>query len=226
MKSRFTFIFVLTLMLNIQSVLSQDSCRVLVPESQGSYEGGCKKGLANGQGTAIGEDRYQGEFRKGLPDGMGTYYWSNGAVYYGQWSKGRRNGSGVYTFRVDGRDSILTGVWKNDIFVGKAKTQPTVAYRKNIESYYFFNSEGLQDRVLIDFRQNGMQNSRVENLMLDADSGMPVQVGQKYGFDNVVFPITVSVRYDTYNKMGTQRINVVLQFTVYDKGDWEVVIKN
>ena len=120
----------------------------------------------------------------------------------------------------------MTGVWKNDVFVGKAKTKPSVAYRKNIESYYFFNSEGLQDRVLIDFRQNGMQNSRVENLMLDADSGMPVQVGQKYGFDNVVFPITISVRYDTYNKMGTQQINVVLQFTVYDKGDWEVVVKN
>jgi len=87
-------------------------------------------------------------------------------------------------------------------------------------------TKGIQSRVLFDFHQNGMQNSRVSNLMMSADSGTPAQVGQIRVFDNVIFPVTISVRYDTYNKLGTQSLNCNFEVTIYEEGDWEVILKN
>jgi hypothetical protein len=55
-----------------------EDCKVLLPALSGSYEGSCKKGVADGRGKASGTDAYEGEFRKGLPDGKGTCTWSNG----------------------------------------------------------------------------------------------------------------------------------------------------
>lgn len=96
----------------------------------------------------------------------------------------------------------------------------------NIDSYDFRITGGILERVLISFKQNGSQNTRVENLMLNSSSGTITQRGQLKGFDNVEFPVTISVRYDTYNKMGTQKINSYIEFVIYEKGDWEVRLKN
>jgi hypothetical protein len=205
---------------------SQDSCRVLVPALQGDYKGACKHGLAHGEGIAMGDDIYRGSFRKGYPDGYGTYYWSNGATYQGQWRKGKRNGKGSYSFKIDGRDSSLVGIWKNDIYMGVEHKNPEVNRSYNIDSYSFNLTGGIQNRVLISFKQNGSQNTRVDNLLLNASSGTLSQTGQLRGFDNVEFPVTISVRYDTYNKMGTQIINAYIEFVIYEKGDWKVRLKN
>lgn len=40
------------------------ACRVLLPEIADYYEGGCKKGLADGIGKAQGTDQYEGSFKK------------------------------------------------------------------------------------------------------------------------------------------------------------------
>jgi hypothetical protein len=57
-----------------------ENCKVLLPALSGNYEGGCKKGLADGKGKASGTDVYEGEFSKELPHGKGTYTWSNGVI--------------------------------------------------------------------------------------------------------------------------------------------------
>ena len=208
------------------SLYSQDSCRVLMPNIQGEYKGACKHGLAHGQGLAIGKDIYRGSFKKGFPDGFGTYYWANGAIYQGNWKKGKRNGKGSYSFKKDGRDTSLVGIWKNDVFIGIEHKQAYVNRSYNIDSYSFNLTAGIQNRVLISFKQNGSQNTRIDNLMLNSSSGTITQIGQLRGFDNVVFPVTISVRYDTYNKLGTQIINSYIEFVIYEKGDWEVRLKN
>jgi len=43
----------------------------MVPALQGTYDGGCKNGMAQGKGTARGTDTYMGFFKNGLPNGKG-----------------------------------------------------------------------------------------------------------------------------------------------------------
>lgn len=218
--------FIIMFLIMVFGAYAQDSCHVLNPAIQESYEGGCKNGLAHGEGLAKGVDTYQGRFKKGLPDGYGTYNWANGTIYQGDWKKGKRSGRGTYSYSVDGRDTSIIGLWKDDEYIGKEIKHPQVTRSQNIDSYDFRITGGILERVLISFKQNGSQNTRVDNLMLNSSSGTITQMGQLKGFDNVEFPVTISVRYDTYNKMGTQKINSYIEFVIYEEGDWEVRLKN
>ena len=77
------------------SALAAD-CRVLDPELHGFYEGGCKNGLAHGDGVATGSAEYRGEFRKGMKDGKGVKTWPWGDRYEGSFAADRRSGKGMY----------------------------------------------------------------------------------------------------------------------------------
>lgn len=81
-------------------------CKVVDPELQGSYEGGCSNGLADGYGVAKGEAEYEGGFSKGLKDGQGVKTWAWGDRYAGAFKDDRRHGKGVYTW---GKDSPWAG---------------------------------------------------------------------------------------------------------------------
>lgn len=102
--------------------IAQSDCTVKMKELKGNYNGDCKKGLAHGTGTAEGKDKYQGEFKKGLPHGNGIYTWSNGIVYDGEFKNGEKNGEGKMTIvLLSEKDSLLTGFWNHDKYVGKHK---------------------------------------------------------------------------------------------------------
>lgn len=61
------------------------SCRVLDPDLQTGYSGGCRDGFADGIGEAWGLARYQGEFRAGRKHGVGAKTWADGDQYSGEW---------------------------------------------------------------------------------------------------------------------------------------------
>ncbi len=108
-----------TVLLFSNSLEAQDTgCKVLLPSISGSYQGKCKKGLAQGKGVAVGTDRYEGYFYRGLPQGNGTYTWADGSYYTGQWNKGLREGKGTMVYPEEGADSVVTGFWKNDRYIG------------------------------------------------------------------------------------------------------------
>ncbi len=116
--------FLLPLLLST-SLYAQE-CEVLHPDLKGTYTGDCKKGKAHGHGKAEGKDKYEGDFRNGLPDGNGTYTWDNGNQYAGAWAKGKKEGKGKMTFKVSGRDSLVEGYWKKDVYVGKHEFPYTI----------------------------------------------------------------------------------------------------
>ena len=102
--------------------LNAQDCAVLKEPISKFYEGDCKKGKAHGNGTAKGEDSYTGEFKKGLPHGFGTYTWANGKVYEGNFKNGSMEGEGKLTISlVNKGDSVVTGFWKEDKYLGKYK---------------------------------------------------------------------------------------------------------
>jgi hypothetical protein len=75
-----------------------DECKVLDPELQGTYAGGCRNGLAHGWGVAKGEAEYEGEFRNGAKEGQGVKTWPWGDRYEGGFRADRRHGKGVYVW--------------------------------------------------------------------------------------------------------------------------------
>lgn len=97
--------------------LNAQDCLVSVPSLQGSYQGECKNKKADGKGTAKGEDEYTGEFKKGYPDGYGVYKWKNGNWFEGNFKKGMKEGKGTFHLH-EGNDTLQTGFWKNDKYIG------------------------------------------------------------------------------------------------------------
>ncbi len=224
-SSKPVFLLLLILFVSL-NMLAQDSCKVLVINLQGHYKGGCKHGLANAYGIAKGTDTYKGEWRKGLPNGKGKYTWHNGNIYDGQWKKGKRNGFGIYHFSYNGNDSTMSGIWKNDIYQGKKIKQPTVEEIYNIDRYQIDNTNAFHNRVLFDFWQNGSRNLDVSDVNLISTNGTYTTSGQLVGYDNINFPVTITVRYTTYNKLHSLTYNAIFSITIYQAGDYTIKLIN
>jgi len=114
-------LFFLVSTLSMPAIFSQ-SCIVSLDSLKGQYIGDCKKGKANGFGTAIGRDTYTGYFKDGYPDGEGKYTWKNGTWYNGNWKAGLFDGNGTFNkIEVNTPDSatLITGFWQEGKYIGK-----------------------------------------------------------------------------------------------------------
>lgn len=133
---------------------AQAGCAVLDPELQGSYEGGCVNGKAEGRGTAKGTAAYVGEFHEGKKHGQGVKTWSRGDRYEGgfvddymsgwgtyvwgarslfagdryegELAKDKRNGFGLYTWA---SGDSYAGPWKDDAVSGRATPMMIARFR-------------------------------------------------------------------------------------------------
>jgi hypothetical protein len=88
--------FVMLAVLLSATAHANATCRVLDPELQGRYEGGCVDGLAHGEGVAEGSARYSGGFVAGKKHGRGVKTWPSGDRYEGGFADDRRHGVGIY----------------------------------------------------------------------------------------------------------------------------------
>lgn len=106
-------------------------CRVLDPDLQLGYQGGCESGLAQGQGTARGAQGawYRGGFQAGMKSGQGAKVYPNGDAYVGGWRDDRREGQGRYEFGP-------TSPWRGDVYQGGWQADQ----RQGRGTYIFFPS--------------------------------------------------------------------------------------
>lgn len=205
--------------------ISQNKCTVLLESISTTYEGKCKKGLANGTGIATGIDTYNGRFKKGYPHGDGEYTWATGEVYIGEWEFGKRHGIGTYKYKYNGKDSIMVGVWKNNLYVGPIPPPPVVIQKRNIEKYTF-SKQGDHGRLAIEIFMNGTINTTIEDLSIISSNGSYQNYGSRIMFNEIIYPCNFKVTYRTWNKFQTQRYDVVFEFKIYEEGDWMVKLYN
>lgn len=202
-------------------------CKVLVPSLSEEYNGGCKKGLAHGKGFAKGKDTYSGQFSKGLPHGKGDYTWADGTLYKGQWSGGQREGKGTMVFKVAGKDSVVTGYWKKNKYIGEKLVRPYKIDRKhNVTRYSIVKASDANSNIRIKLLKAGGYNTDVEDFSLAYDSGEEYALGNMTAIQNIIFPSSVSVKYRTWNHFHTSQYDVIFEFTINEPGTWEVTIGN
>lgn len=87
---------------------ARNGCKVINPNPQPNeiitFDGSCKDGFANGNGTVIWYknqaiyEKGKGYWLNGKLNGKGSYEWSNGTKYDGEWVNGRRTGKGTFTW--------------------------------------------------------------------------------------------------------------------------------
>ena len=204
---------------------AQSECKVLLPGLAGTYSGECKKGLADGEGEAVGTDSYRGSFRKGLPDGEGTYTWATGEVYRGQWKKGLREGQGTFTFRVNYRDSVQAGYWKEDHYLGAELIAPyKVNYRLGVARTSFFSQGGPDSFVSFKFSRSGSSSYSIDGLLMQGSSGTESVTTAFTGFQNVSFPFEGKVQFKAPNLLNTVTNNYEVRFIINQPGEWVVTI--
>ena len=206
-------------------LMAQYDCRVLLAGIAGTYTGECKKGLADGEGVAIGNDIYRGTFKKGLPEGEGTYIWDTGEVYRGQWKRGMRDGYGTFQFRINENDTIQPGYWKEDVFIGSQKVTPyVVLHRIGIPRTSFFKQGSDEKRISFKFSRSGGASFNMEGLMMQGSSGSESVTTAFTGFINIIFPFEGKVQFRAPNIPNTVINNYELRFVINEPGDWVVTI--
>ena len=201
----------------VQLVSYAQDCKVLDPNLLGVYTGDCKNGKAEGQGKSVGLHSYEGEFKAGLPDGEGIYTDEKGSVYKGQFKKGKREGYGEYIIKNEIKnemDSVLTGYWKKNIYVGLYETPYKVVSKTSMVNTININTQAPKTfptiEVSIESFIGGVIDVHGENpkptltgvvfskgtyhLMDEMTSQQKKNV---YIFNNVIYPATVSFRFGT-----------------------------
>jgi hypothetical protein len=91
-----TILFTLAVSVPLGAIAAD--CKVVDPELQGFYQGGCRNGLAHGKGYARGTAGYEGGFRRGLKHGKGVKTWPWGDRYEGEFVADRKYGKGMYVW--------------------------------------------------------------------------------------------------------------------------------
>lgn len=197
---------------------------VLKKELAGKYEGQLKKGLANGEGTAVGIDSYTGRFNKGLPDGEGTYSFSNGDVYKGSFSKGLFSGKGKFIYKKAAGDSIVEGYWESGKYIGE----------KLIAPYEISNKTGSVNPSIV----RAGDGNKVEIVVLDPFNAyitpQIIATGEytlqnyysRNYFADAVFPLSFDIRYSCTNKYHSGFIDSTIRIKINKPGSWVITLRN
>ncbi len=205
-------------------VFAQNNCKVLMAGIGDTYKGSCKKGLADGHGEASGIDKYKGQFKKGLPDGTGTYTWQSGDTYTGEWKKGLRDGRGKYIFKYMGRDSVISGLWKDDKYAGENLPAPFIVEYRNSIGRVSCIKVGERPYVKYVFSRNGAPSNNISELLLRGSSGSEKMYSSFTGFEQVTFPFTGKVSFKAPNSWMSAIINCELRLVINEPGSWVVTM--
>lgn len=132
-----------------------EQCGVRDSELQGSYEGPCLNGYAEGYGSARGAAaQYVGTFKDGYKHGRGLKTWNNGDRYEGEFVNDRKDGQGLYVWGPESK-------WSGDRYRGGFRADQ----REGQGTYEFANGDRYSGTWRADVQAEGrtsMQSLRVQ----------------------------------------------------------------
>lgn len=200
-------------------------CKVELDAIAESYEGECKKGMAEGIGTAIGVDTYVGEFKKGLPHGQGRYIWSNGDYYSGDFRKGVPEGYGEKVIKRPGQlDSLVIGYWKASAYVGRFESAYDIGNNKNVRRVRILKVAETPNQIQIFVTTSNGFPIPLESITGSDSKNTKNEFTMEYmGWKNVQFPFTdgrISYQFKKMDGVGIQ--DCFAEFEIFTPGSWEV----
>ncbi len=203
----------------------KDSCKVLLKEISGIYQGACENGLANGKGFSKGEDSYQGMFKNGLPEGKGEYRYKNGNKFIGFWFKGLKEGEGKFFQSLNGKINIIKGYWQNGDYIGPLK--PSEPYRVNVTlgigSYSIDKADDSANQIEI-LIIGAMTKYVPPDLTIETTSGQLIQEGKSFSIYNYNTPNRCAVLFTIKTSGGDKKCNFT--FEILRPGKYKVAINN
>lgn len=224
-------VFSTMILLSLSIFADNNSCKVLLKNIDGKYNGQCKDGLASGQGIAMGVDTYVGNFLKGLPDGKGVYTYKNGDVYKGHWTQGQKNGRGVFIYTLPGTQitQIVKGYWKDNQYVGKSldtdSVKPyNVTSTFGIMDYSVKRTDSLNTKITISIKDL-MVNYIPIDLSIDASNGQVIPFGNQFMIINYACPMTIDISYSVLLPNNVRRL---CRFSVIltESGSYNISLSN
>jgi len=198
-------------------------CKVLMKGISEHYQGECKNGLAEGNGIAKGADIYIGSFRKGFPDGKGVYKYKDGPTYTGYWKKGLKDGEGELRYMVNGKDSVITGVWKADKYASKLKKADDykILNQNNIDNYSIKRTD--QDIYLIEISfERVNQKIFPRDLEFTFSSGHVTKDGKTLTLRDFTYPAYCYIHYTILKSFGQVTCN--FDFELLTPGKYTVYV--
>jgi len=233
--------FLYFLSLSITAAALSQSCEVKADSLKGQYTGGCRKGLANGNGTATGIDSYTGDFKNGYPEGEGKYTWKNGSTYEGSWKHGLFDGKGTLN-KVSNTDKpmVMSGFWKAGKYIGQHEkpyevhlltnniSDVNVRKSNDKESVISINvksiTAGSSDEKYVHAPKPELKNiqqieGRFEQEVDDTSASIN---SNRYTFRDVTFPFYAIFSFETKNdfKFDSERFGLEL----FEDGKWNVQV--
>jgi len=229
-KYIFTFLMLLSF---VSLVLAQYDCKVLVEDLQGQYNGDCKKGLANGNGSAKGIESYTGEFKRGYPNGFGVYIYKDSSRYIGNFKKGKKDGYGMLVRKTDTGGKILDyGLWITDSLVipNDTKALYKVKERKGVKVIdpKLTTDESIKSQVWINFKIDGVPDKSVNVTRAEISSGKQIDTQDRalntlVAFDEIsVFPVTFYLEYQIRKTDQFLPVDCAVQIMLFTPGLWEI----
>ena len=213
-----TYLFLFGLLAKAQD------CKVRLPQLQGVYTGECSKGLAHGNGFAVGTEAFKGQFKKGYPSGKGVYTYANSEVYHGAFRKGMKSGFGKMTIKNDSVDEVKIGIWRNDEFRKKQLNEVMymVTEKRNLNSVQMRHMNYNLDKITIIYKHKSGGNSLPTEPKLSASSGIMTDDRNKVVFEGVLYPFSIKIDFKAQNPLNTSIYTVRTSFEIYEPGTWIV----
>jgi hypothetical protein len=222
---KYFILSVLTLAFVFSGYSQKIEWSVLKKELVGSYTGELKKGLANGKGTAKGQDTYTGDFKKGLPDGVGVYTDSLGNVYTGAFRNGKKEGRGIMTLAGVKKDSIIKGYWEYDKFIGAERIDPYEITNKSGSVNPRIFSTGAGNKVEISII-DPVTHGFLSGTIFFTGQASPRTTSGRYYYEDAFFPMEFNIDYSCSNKLGTAMISNTVRIKINKPGNWIITLNN
>ncbi|MDP4291210.1 MAG: hypothetical protein Q8908_09025, partial [Bacteroidota bacterium] len=143
----------------------------------------------------------------------------------GSFHNGLKEGKGVLTLKGMGKDSVLTGYWEADKYIGKERREPYEISNKTGAVNARIYSAGAGNKVEITIIDPVTQAYIPANITIKGQASLRTTFGRYY-YEDATFPLEFDIQYNCNNKIGTSTTANTIRIRINKPGDWIVTLKN